>query len=82
MKRLITFASSVALAGTIVFAHGGNEHIRGVVTQISAQTITVQTADKGTKTLTLTGLFAAEKRGPAPLARRCAAPTTSRWARR
>jgi len=63
MKRLITFASSVALAGTIVFAHGGNEHLRGVVTQISAQTITVQTADKGTKTLTLTDKTAVQRSG-------------------
>ena len=30
------------------------EHIRGVVTQISARSISVQTADKATKTLTLT----------------------------
>src|SRR5712692_2454967 len=54
MKRLIALAASIVLAGTIAFAHGGNEHVRGVVTQISAQSITVQTSDKATKTLTLT----------------------------
>jgi hypothetical protein len=54
MKRLTTLAAAIVLAGTIAFAHGGNEHVRGVVTQISAQSITVQTADKATKTLALT----------------------------
>ena len=54
MKRLFTLMISTVLAGTIAFAHGGNEHIRGVVTQISARSISVQTADKATKTLTLT----------------------------
>jgi len=53
MKRLITLAASIVLAATVVFAHEGNEHVRGVVTQISAQSITVQTAPKTTKTLTL-----------------------------
>jgi len=54
MKRLITLIVTVGLAGTIALAHGGNQHVRGVVTQISAQSITVQTADKATKTLALT----------------------------
>ena len=54
MKQLTTLATAIVLAGTLAFAHGGNEHVRGVVTQISAQSITVQTADKATKTLTLT----------------------------
>jgi len=54
MKRLIALVGAFTLAGTVAFAHGGNEHVRGVVTQISAQSVTVQTADKATKTLTLT----------------------------
>jgi hypothetical protein len=53
MKRLITFTISLFVVGTVVFAHGGNEHVRGVVTQISAQSITVQTSPKVTKTLVL-----------------------------
>jgi tRNA A58 N-methylase Trm61 len=53
MKRLIALALSLVAAGTVVIAHGGNEHVRGVVTQISAQSITVQTARTTTKTLTL-----------------------------
>src|ERR1700680_3681851 len=54
MRRLLTPAALLIVAGTVAFAHGGNEHVRGVVTKISAQSITVQTADKATKTLTLT----------------------------
>jgi hypothetical protein len=65
MKRLIALVVSVGLAGTIAFAHGGNEHVRGVVTQISAQSITVQTADKATKTLTLTDKTVFERAGKA-----------------
>jgi hypothetical protein len=31
------------IAGTVAFTHGGNEHVRGVVTKVSAQSVTVQT---------------------------------------
>jgi hypothetical protein len=53
MKRLITLSVSMILAGTVVFAHGGNEHVRGIVTQIASQSVTVQTTSKVTRTLTL-----------------------------
>ena len=53
MKRLITLSVSLILAGTVVFAHGGNEHVRGIVTQIASQSVTVQTTSKVTRTLTL-----------------------------
>jgi hypothetical protein len=53
MKRLATFAGALLIAGTSVFAHGGNEHVRGVVTQVTAQAITVETTAKATRTLTL-----------------------------
>jgi hypothetical protein len=65
MKRLITLIVSVVLAGTIAFAHGDNVHVRGVVTQVSAQSITVQTADKATKTLTLTDKTTFQRSGKA-----------------
>jgi len=65
MSRLITLVVSVILAGTIALAHGGNEHVRGVVTQVSAQSITVQTADKATKTLTLTDKTTFKRSGKA-----------------
>jgi len=50
MKRLTTAALLLAL-GTVALAHGNNDHVRGVVTQISAQSITVQLANKTSKTL-------------------------------
>jgi hypothetical protein len=53
MKRLITLVLSFVAIGAALSAHEGNEHVRGVVTQISAQSVTVQTAPKVTKTLTL-----------------------------
>ena len=63
MKQLTILATAIVLAGTIAFAHGGNEHVRGVVTQISAQSITVQTADKAAKTLALTEKTAFRRAG-------------------
>ncbi len=29
MKRLITLVTAFVVAGTVLFAHGGNEHVRG-----------------------------------------------------
>ena len=46
---LIAFFSASGLA----VAHEGFEHIRGTVTQISDKSITIQTPEKQTKTLTL-----------------------------
>ena len=43
MKRLTALVGAITLAGTLAFAHGGNEHVRGVVTKVSAQSVTVQT---------------------------------------
>jgi hypothetical protein len=63
MKQLATFTAMIVLAGTIVFAHGGNEHVRGIVTQVSAQSITVQTADKATKTLMVTDKTTVQRAG-------------------
>src|SRR6266853_642054 len=54
MKRLSLLLVSLFVASTFVFAHEGNEHVRGVVTQVSPQSITLQTTDKKTRTLTLT----------------------------
>jgi hypothetical protein len=70
MKRSIALVISVVvLAGTIALAHGGNTHVRGIVTQVSAQSITVQTADKATKTLALTDKTTIKRSGkPAQLA--------------
>jgi hypothetical protein len=56
MKHFTLAVAVLALglaAGVPAFAHGNNDHVRGVVTQVSAQSITVQLADNTTKTLTL-----------------------------
>ena len=56
MKHLIfaAFAFALGLALAVpAFAHGNNVHVRGVVTQVSASSITVQQADNTSKTVTL-----------------------------
>jgi hypothetical protein len=53
------------IAGTVAFAHGGNEHVRGVVTKVSAQSVTVQTTGTATKTLTLTDKTTLKQAGKA-----------------
>jgi exosome complex RNA-binding protein Rrp4 len=71
MKRMATnvalvFAVVFVLIwalGTAAFAHGNNDHVRGVVTQISAQSITVQLANKTSKTLTLSAKTTFERAG-------------------
>jgi hypothetical protein len=66
MKHLTTSAVILTLGlalGTPAFAHGNNAHVRGVVTQVSAQSITVQLADKTSKTLTLSAKTTFERAG-------------------
>lgn len=53
MKQLALFVALVLGLATAAFAHGGNDHVRGVVTEVSPQSITVQTTAKATRTLTL-----------------------------
>ena len=54
MKRLSILIMSFAVSGALAFAHEGNEHVRGVVTQLSPQSITVQTTAKKTTSLKVT----------------------------
>jgi hypothetical protein len=63
MKRFALFVAMFVLVGTLAFAHEGNEHVRGVVTQVSAQSVTVQTAPNVTKTLTLSDKTTFKKAG-------------------
>jgi len=53
MKSLFLSAALALGIASAAFAHGGNDHVRGVVTQVSPQSITVQVSPKVTKTLTL-----------------------------
>lgn len=63
MKRIVLCVLSLCFAGAIAFAHGDNDHVRGVVTQISATSVTVQTTDKATKTLAITATTKFQKSG-------------------
>jgi hypothetical protein len=68
MKHFSVTAVVLALltaSGAPAFAHGDNAHVRGVVTQVSAQSITVQLADKTTKTLTVNAKTTFERAGKA-----------------
>jgi len=69
MKRLtISLMCALSLAVS-VGAHGDNDHVRGVVTEVSASSLTVQLAPQGTKTLVLNDKTTFEKSGkPAHLA--------------
>jgi Domain of unknown function (DUF5666) len=61
--RIMATLFAVLAAGTITLAHGDNDHVRGTVTQISAQGITIQTTAKATRTLALSDKTTFEKSG-------------------
>lgn len=63
MKRFVTLVALVFSAGTLVWAHGDNDHVQGFVTAISAESITVQTTDKAQKTFVLNSKTTFEKSG-------------------
>ena len=52
MKRIALLVVAILTLSVAAFAHGGNEHVRGVVTEVTAKSITVQVG-KATQTLTL-----------------------------
>ena len=53
MKQLLSVVAVVLALGAGVLAHNGNDHVRGTVTAVSAQSVTVQLADKTSKTLSI-----------------------------
>lgn len=53
MKQLLSVVALVLALGAGALAHGGNDHVRGVVTGINDHSVTVQLADKTSKTLTI-----------------------------
>ena len=63
MKRLGLILSAILLFAAAPFAHGNNDHVRGVVTQISEQSVTVQLQDQTSSTLALTAQTTYEKSG-------------------
>jgi Domain of unknown function (DUF5666) len=69
MKQLLSVIALVLAVSAGALAHNGNEHVRGVVTAVSAQSVTIQLADKSTKTLSISTKTEFETSGkPAHLA--------------
>ncbi len=55
MKRVIGFAVAFLIMGAAsAFAHGDAVHVRGTVTQIAGQSVTIQPTTKGDKLMTFT----------------------------
>lgn len=65
MKRVALILLVIAALAAPAWAHGNFEHVRGVVTAVSAGSITIQLADQKTKTFTLTAKSTFEKSGAA-----------------
>ncbi len=63
MKQLLSVVAVVLALGAGVLAHNGNDHVRGTVTAVSAQSVTVQLADKSSKTLSISAKTAFETSG-------------------
>src|SRR5689334_2916753 len=53
MKQLLSVIAVVLALSAGALAHNGNDHVRGTVTAVSAQSVTVQLADKTSKTLSI-----------------------------
>ena len=65
MKQLLSVIALVLAISAGAVAHEGNDHVRGVVTAVSAQSVTVELADKSTKTLSISAKTALEASGKA-----------------
>lgn len=63
MKQLALLMTAVLTMGTLTFAHGNNDHVRGVVTQVTATAVTVQVSETVAKTLSLTAKTTFERSG-------------------
>jgi hypothetical protein len=63
MNRVLILIATIALSGAAVLAHNGNEHIRGVVTNVSATSVTVEGQNHTTQTITITEKTAFQKEG-------------------
>ena len=61
--RIIAVLFAMLAAGAAAMAHGDNDHVRGTITQISAQGITLQTTARATRTLALNDKTTFEKSG-------------------
>ena len=52
-RTLRAVVVALALPGSVAFAHGNAEHVRGTVTNVSDTAITVQVSAKQTRTITI-----------------------------
>ena len=63
MKRLATVTVWIVILTASGLAHGENDHVRGVVTEVSATSVTVQPVGHPAKTLSLTDKTVFQKSG-------------------
>lgn len=63
MKRLTLLIAAVFATATVALAHGDNDHVRGVVTQVTATSVTVQVSETVAKTLSLNNKTTFERSG-------------------
>ena len=54
MKRVLGLVAALALTAVVASAHGDAVHVRGVVTQITGQSVTIQPTGKSAKPMTFT----------------------------
>jgi ribosomal protein S1 len=65
MKHLTLIVAAILIAGASLVAHGDNDHVRGTVSAVSAQSITLQITAKTTTVLTVTPKTTFTKSGKA-----------------
>jgi hypothetical protein len=53
MKKIVGVVLAMTFSAALAYAHGDAEHVRGTVTSVSATSISVQTPDKKTRTISL-----------------------------
>lgn len=63
MKKQLAILVMATFLATLAFAHGGDQHIMGVVKSISKTSIAVQTANHETKDVTITDKTTFENAG-------------------
>lgn len=65
LKRIVSIALLITLAGAVAFAHGGASHLKGKVTAVGENSITIETTDKQSKTVVFDQTTKFEKSGVA-----------------
>jgi hypothetical protein len=65
MKRLTALVAAFALVGAVLSAHGDYDHIRGIVTSLTATSVSIETPQKTTKTVTFDEKTSFERSGKA-----------------